>query len=67
MSLSLVTIEERGVKAILQGSNFVQNLQRVITILEPIDKRIVKFQNDSCPISEVIVAECNAERVYPIV
>jgi hypothetical protein len=42
------------VKAIVQAADFSANLTKVITMLEPIDRRIVKYQNDACPISEVI-------------
>ena len=36
------------------GSDFVTNLEYVIQVLEPIDKRLIKFQSDDCPLSEVI-------------
>ena len=36
------------------GENFVLNLTKIIAILSPIDKRIVKFQSDAVPLSDVV-------------
>jgi hypothetical protein len=42
------------VKEIVQGVKFVDYLRKVIAILAPIDRLVVKYQKDAVPISEII-------------
>jgi hypothetical protein len=47
--------ERKKVKDAVVQEEFVNNLNKVLSILGPIDRRIVKYQSDKVPISEVLL------------
>jgi hypothetical protein len=47
--------ERLRLKNIVIKDSFIEELKKALTILEPIDALIVKFQSDSIPVSEVLL------------
>jgi hypothetical protein len=52
------------IKAIITADDFLNNLNKAILILEPIDMFLVKFQSDSVPASEVYNAFIELPGIY---